>query len=100
MSNIIITNDRIDYSHIAQPGEVCQICYTTFWPGEVVTAVTSGGVTGLHCGDVEGCLERRHCDWANSRDEAARERGAARHPLTGGETEPTFFPSPPSESLD
>lgn len=56
----IIATDYTDYTHIAQPGDVCQICHVLFWPGEVVTAVHSGGTVGLHCGDVEGCLDRFH----------------------------------------
>lgn len=56
----IIATDHTDYTHIAQPGDVCQICHCEFWAGEVVTAVTSGGVIGLHCPDVERCLDRFH----------------------------------------
>ncbi len=54
----IVADDRTDYGHVAQAGDVCQICHVRFMAGEVVTAVTSGGVTGLHCGDVEECLSR------------------------------------------
>lgn len=64
----IIANDKIDYYHIAQPGDRCQICHVRYVPGEVVTAVTSGGVTGLHCGDVEECLSRLR-DLAQSKQE-------------------------------
>lgn len=56
----IVANDHTDYLHEAQPGDVCQICHCAFLAGEVVTAVYSGGTVGLHCADVEGCLERFH----------------------------------------
>jgi hypothetical protein len=58
MTSYIIANDSTDYGHIARPGDRCQICGAAFERNEVVTAVTSGGQVGLHCGDVEECLSR------------------------------------------
>lgn len=60
MKRYIITNDSTTYDHIAQPGDRCQVCYAGFLPGETVTAVMSGGIVGLHCGDVEECINRLH----------------------------------------
>lgn len=65
MTDYIIATDHTNYTHIAQPGDVCQICRVPFWPGEVVTAVCSGGDTvGLHCADIEACAERLRANLA------------------------------------